>query len=64
MKEEEGFPRGARVLVDGCYEAIVRAYYPEGSTSYLFAHYKLDFVGGDKGVAVGVSRVGVERRGS
>ena len=55
------FPYGARVLVDGRDEAVVKAAYPEGSTSYLFPHYKLDFVGGDKNVAVSVNRVGVKR---
>lgn len=53
------FPIGARVLVDGQDEAIVRAYFPHGSSSFQFAHYKVDFVGGDKNVAVFVDRVGV-----
>jgi hypothetical protein len=35
------FPPGARVLVDGRYEAIVVQAFPEGSTSYLFPHYEL-----------------------
>lgn len=55
------FPIGARVLVDGRTEAIVRSVWPEGSTFYLYPHYKLDFVGGDKGVVVQVARVGVKR---
>jgi hypothetical protein len=53
------FPVGARVLVDGRDEAIVKQAFPEGSTSFLFSHYKLDFIGGDKNVAVKMSRVGV-----
>lgn len=56
------FPIGARVLVDGRDEAIVKQAFPEGSTSFLFPHYKLNFVGGDKNVAVSMKRVGVERR--
>ncbi len=54
----KGFPIGARVLVDGV-PAIVKAYWPEGTSSFLFPHYKLDFIGGDRNVAVHVSRVGV-----
>lgn len=60
-----GFPVGARVLVDSPVHqvhqdnAIVRAYFPEGSSSYLFPQYKVDFVGGDKNVAVHVNRVSV-----
>jgi hypothetical protein len=56
------FPVGARILVDGRDEAIVKQAFPEGSSSFLFPHYKLDFVGGDKNVAVSVARVGVERK--
>lgn len=37
------FPSGARVLVDGEREAIVRQAFPEGSTSFFFPHYKVDF---------------------
>lgn len=57
------FPIGARVLVDGRDEAIVRAAFtsPVGSSSHPWPHYKLDFVDGDKNVTVHVSRVGVER---
>lgn len=56
------FPIGARVLVDGRDEAIVKQAFPEGSSSYLFPHYKLDFIQGDRNVAVAISRVGVERK--
>lgn len=56
------FPPGARVLIDGRDEAIVKQGWPEGSTSYMFPHYTLSIVGGDKNVAVHMSRVGVERR--
>jgi hypothetical protein len=55
------FPSGARVLIDGRDEAIVRQAFPEGSSSYLFPHYKLDIVGGDKNVAVAMKRIGVDR---
>ncbi len=34
------FPVGARVLVDGRDPAIVKQAFPEGSSSYLFPHYK------------------------
>jgi hypothetical protein len=53
------FPVGARVLVDGKYQARVLQAFPEGSSSYLFPHYKLDIVGGDKNVAMAMKRVGV-----
>lgn len=56
------FPVGSRVLVDGRDEAIVRQVFPEGSSSYLFPHYKVDFVDGDRNVAVRWDRVGVERK--
>ena len=55
------FPHGARVLVDGRDSAIVRGVFPEGSSSFLFPHYKLDFVNGDRNVAVAIARVGVKR---
>lgn len=56
------FASGARVYIDGRDVAIVRQAFPEGSTSYLFPHYKVDLVGGDRNVAVAISRVGVERK--
>jgi hypothetical protein len=55
------FPVGARVLVDGRDEARVTQAFPEGSSSFMFAHYKLDFVGGDRNVAVAMRRVSVKR---
>jgi hypothetical protein len=55
------FPTGARVCVDGRDQAIVRQAFPEGSSYYLFPHYKVDFVGGDRNVAVAIGRVGVEK---
>ena len=61
MIQAKTFPSGARVLVDGRDEAIVRQAFPAGSSSYLFPHYKLDFVGGDRNIAVSMDRVGVER---
>ena len=51
------FPIGARVWVDGRDLAIVKGAFPEGSSSYLFPHYKLDFIQGDKNVAVSMKRV-------
>ena len=56
------FPLGARVLVDGRDEAIVKQAFPEGSSSFMWPHYKLDFVGGDRNVVVNMSHVGVERK--
>jgi len=53
------FPYGSKVLVDGRDLAVVKQAFPEGSTSYLWPHYKLDFQGGDKNVAVSMKRVGV-----
>ena len=58
------FPTGARVLVDGRDEAIVKTCFPEGSSSYMWPLYKLDFVGGDKNVVVSIKRVGVDRKPS
>ncbi len=56
------FPVGARVLVDGRHEALVGQAFPEGSSSFMFPHYKVHFVDGDRNVAVHVDRVGVERK--
>lgn len=58
-----GYPPGARVLIDGEVEAIVRDWWPEGSSSYFFPHYTLRVVnGGPLDSAVHVSRVGIKRR--
>lgn len=54
------FPPGALVLVDGRDKARVVQVFPEGSSSYLFPHYKLDFVNGDRNVAVNMKHVGVK----
>lgn len=56
------FPPGARVLVDGRDEAIVRECFPEGSSSYAFPHYKVNMVGGDQNIAVPIERVGIDRK--
>ncbi len=56
-----GFPVGAHVLVDKRDRAIVKQYFPEGSSSFLFPHYKVDLVGGDRNVCVHVNRVGVRK---
>ena len=50
------------MLIDGRGEAIVRDAFPKGSTSYMFPHYRLDVVGGDRNVAVSLARVGVTRK--
>jgi hypothetical protein len=47
---------GSRVLVDGC-EVIVRQVFLSGSSSYMFPHVKVDFVGGDRNVAVHLKKV-------
>lgn len=39
------------MLVDGQDAAIVRGAFPQGSSSYLFAHYKVDFIDGDRAPA-------------
>lgn len=56
------FPVGARVLVDGRDEVRVTQAFPEGSSSHLFPHYRVDFKGGDRNVAVSMKRIGVERK--
>jgi hypothetical protein len=56
------FPPGAKVYVDGRDLARVRQAFPEGSSSFMFPHYKVDFLDGDKNVAVAMSRVGVVKR--
>lgn len=61
MKTKTYFPVGARVLVDGRDEARVAQVFPEGSSSFMFPHYKLNFIGGDQNVAVSMKRVGVEK---
>lgn len=53
----EAFNVGAKVLIDQRVAATVRAYFPIGSSSYLFPHYKVDISHGDKNVAVAVGRV-------
>jgi hypothetical protein len=54
------FPVGATVLVDGRDRVRVTQVFPEGSTFFLYPHYVVDFQGGDKGVKVLASRVGVK----
>lgn len=58
----EHFPVGARILVDGSREALIAQAFPEGSSSFLFPHYKVHFVGGDRNVAVALHRCGVIKR--
>lgn len=52
------FPIGSRVLVDGSKEALIKGVFPEGSVSYSFPHYKIDYRDGDKNVAVAMVRLG------
>ncbi len=54
------FPRGAKVYVDSRDVAVITQVFPEGSSSYLFPHYKVDYPQGDKNVAVNMNRVGVK----
>ncbi len=51
------FRSGAHVYVDGVDAAVVRSAWPEGSTSFMFPHYKVDIVNGDSNVAVAMYRV-------
>jgi len=53
------YPIGAKILVDGHRPAIIMEAYPEGSTSYLFAHYVLRFVGSTERTIIAMSRVGI-----
>lgn len=62
-EKPRGFPPGARVLADGRDEVRVRQFFPDGLSSYMFPHYKVDYIGGDKNVAISVSRIGVDRKG-
>ena len=59
---DKHFPVGALILVDGRQEARVAQVFPEGSSSFMFPHYKVHFVGGDRNVAIAMRRVGVERK--
>jgi len=53
---QQTWQRGDRVSVDGD-EAVVKECYPEGSSSYMFPHCKVDLVDGDRNVAVPLDRV-------
>lgn len=55
------FPPGVRVLIDGRDEAIVREAFPQGSTSFLPPHYRVDVIDGDKNVKVAMGRIGTKR---
>ena len=50
---------GSLVLVDGRDKARVTGKFLEeyGSSSYMFPHYKVDFIDGDQNVAVSYKRV-------
>ncbi len=53
---------GARAYLDGRYLVVVKAAYPQGSSSFLFPHYKIDMVGGDRNVAVSMDRIGIDKK--
>jgi hypothetical protein len=53
---------GARALVDGRDEVKIRQAFPNGSSSFLFPHYKVDYIGGDKNIAVPWGQVSVRRK--
>jgi hypothetical protein len=53
------FPVGARVYVDGRDEVRIAQSFPDGSSSYMFPHYKVHFIQGDQNVTVALHRVGV-----
>ena len=55
------FPYGAKVYVDGRDLAIVKQVFLNGSSSFMFPHYKVDFIDGDKNVVVAIKRVGIEQ---
>jgi hypothetical protein len=61
-KGKTGFPTGAMVLIDGTVRARVLQHFPEGSSSYMFPHYKVDVIQGDRNIAVSETRVGVTRK--
>jgi hypothetical protein len=56
------FPIGARVLVDGRDEALVKDQHYNGCTSQLSPHYHVSFVEGDENVRVPWGSVGVDRK--
>jgi hypothetical protein len=55
------FPNGARIYIDGKQEAIVKQAFLEGSSSFMFPHYKVDIVDGDKNVAIHAQRCSVDK---
>lgn len=59
-RSSKTFPVGAKVLVDGQYFAKVVQAFPQGSTSYLFPHYKLKI--GNEISAVAMNRVGIDTK--
>jgi hypothetical protein len=61
-KSKTGFPTGAMVLIDGTVRARVLQHFPQGSSSYMFPHYKVDVIQGDRNIAVAETRVGVKRK--
>lgn len=57
-----GFPVGASVLLDGKHRARVRAFFPEGSTSFAFPHYVIRETGRGEDSKVETKRIGVTPR--
>lgn len=56
------FPVGAKVYVDGWDTVRIAQVFPEGSSSFMFPHYKVNYLNGDQNVAVSMNRVGVTRK--
>jgi len=57
----KSLPPGAVVLIDGKQRATVVQAFPEGSTSYMFAHYIVNVEHGDRGLAVAMNRCTVKQ---
>lgn len=49
--------RSSKVTIDGSTRATVHEHFPDGSTSYLFPHYSLNIVNGERRVVVASYRV-------
>ena len=56
------FPIGAIVLIDGVVRARVLEACPEGTTSQLSPHYRVDIEHGDRNVRVSMNRIGVTKK--
>ena len=49
--------KATKVLIDGKYKARCVEHFPEGSTSYLFSHFVVVYVGSKERTVVAASRV-------